>query len=413
MFGVMTLANVLLAGMQLFSDIGLRQNIVQSHRGGDPTFLNTVWTVQIARGVFIWLLMLLTAAGFYLGSVWHLWPVQSVYADPMLAPVVTVLAFNALIFGFESTKIATASRALVLGRMTLIDLSSNLAGVIFMISFAMIERSIWSLVLGTLLTSALRTMASHLLLPGVENRLHWDSHSAHEIFHFGKWVILSSIFGFLAANGDRLMLGWLTSPATLGIFSIASTMVIAVRDLIMQLGGSVAYPALSEIARERRESLKNAYYRIRLPLDVVALLSTGIFLSAGHLLIQFLYDSRYHDAGHMIEILCIALFEVRYVVASQCFMALGLPKLMVPIIFVRLVALFGLMPAAYAWWGLDGALWVVGGSTLFTLPITFYLKMRQGLFDPQRELVVLPLLGVGYGLGLVLDQAVMLAGRVP
>jgi hypothetical protein len=114
----------------------------------------------------------------------------------------------------------------------------------------------------------------------------------------------------------------------------------------------------------------------------------------------------------MIEILCIALFEVRFVLAGQCFMALGLPKLLVPAIVVRLVALFGLMPLAYAWWGLNGALWVAGGSTLFTLPITLYLKIKHHLFDLRRELVVLPYLGIGYLLGQTLDQTLRVMGLV-
>ena len=54
MFGVMAIATMVMYGLALFSDVGLRQSIVHSRRGGDAVFLNTAWALQIARGFVIW-----------------------------------------------------------------------------------------------------------------------------------------------------------------------------------------------------------------------------------------------------------------------------------------------------------------------------------------------------------------------
>jgi hypothetical protein len=111
----------------------------------------------------------------------------------------------------------------------------------------------------------------------------------------------------------------------------------------------------------------------------------------------------------MLEILCISIFEVRFALAGQCFMAMGLPRLLVPIIAVRIIALFGLLPVFFHFFGIAGAIWIVGGSIIFTMPVTFYFKLKLGLFDLRRELMVLPLLLVGYLLGLAMNQLVVLA----
>lgn len=412
MFGVMALANTIMAGMQLLSDLGLRQNVVQSRNGNMPAFLNTVWTVQIARGGLIWLMLLGAALAVHVVDEAHWWREGSVYADPVLPLVIAALSFNALIGGFESTRLATASRNLALGRVYLLDLGCNLAGVFFMVAWALLDRSIWALVYGTLFTSALRVAASHTLLPGSGNRLHWDKDSLREIFSFGKWIFLTSILGFLAANGDRLLLGGLTDPATLGLYSIAFMMVGAMRDAFAMMASNVAFPAFSEIVRTRKAALKESYYRFRLPMDAATLVAAGMMFAAGDLLIRLLYDDRYLQAGHMLEILSIGLLEVRYALAIQCFMALGMPKLMVPVIAVRTLALFGLMPVAFHFWGLDGALWVIGASAVLALPVTFHLKIGQGLFDLKRELIVLPLMVVGYALGKMIEQAAILSGLV-
>jgi O-antigen/teichoic acid export membrane protein len=407
MFGIMALANVLLMGLQLFSDLGLSQNIVQSRRGHDPVFLNTVWTVQIVRGGIIWLFALAASFGIFLFDYKHLWPAGSVYAEPVLPYVIAALSFSAAISGFNSTKLATASRDLALRHVTLIDLLSQVIGIVIMVVWAWFERSIWALVVGALISSIVRMVLSHVVLPGLANRLHWDSHAFHEIFHFGKWVFLTSILGFLVMNGDRLILGGLTNASTLGLYAIAFFMVNSIQQIFTKIFGSVAFPALSEVVRERPDRLKQTYYKFRTPIDVSTLLATGFLFSAGHLLIRLLYDERYLPAGHMLEILSIALFEVRYNLLGQCFIALGKPKLLAPIISIRLIALYALMPLLFKWYGLDGAIWIAGGSALFGLPLIIYLKIRHGLFDFVKELRVLPVLLVGYMFGLLVTRILM------
>jgi O-antigen/teichoic acid export membrane protein len=405
MFGVMALANVILAGLHLFTDIGLGQNIVQSARGSDPRFLNTAWTLQIIRGALVWGLALAASLGVYLLAAFHFFPANSAYVEPVLPAVMAVISFNALIGSLVSTRMATANRTLNLGRITQIELASQIAALVLMVVWTYIDRSVWALVAGSLVSSALRVYLSFAMLPGEKNVLHWDRHAFHEILGYGKWIFLTSVLGFLAANGDRLLLGGLVSTSTLGLYSIAFFMVSATQDLFSKLIGNVAFPAFSEVFRDRREMLKQTYYKFRLPIDVMTLLISGIFFTAGHLLIQILYDTRYHDAGHMVEILSIALFETRFSLAGQCFMAMGNPKLLVPIILIRLVALFVLMPVSFHFWGLGGALWVAGGSVLFTLPYTLYLKWENGLLDGMREIAVLPLFALGCLIGKIFDQA--------
>src|SRR5688572_2933464 len=64
MFGVMAIATMVMYGLALFSDVGLRQSVVQSRRGREPAFLDTAWTIQIARGFVIWGAALAVALGF-------------------------------------------------------------------------------------------------------------------------------------------------------------------------------------------------------------------------------------------------------------------------------------------------------------------------------------------------------------
>src|SRR5215470_17372745 len=99
MFGVMAIATVIMVGLEMFSDLGLRQSIVQSRRGNDPAFLNTAWVVQIFRGVLLWLvafgIALLVAVADRVGMA----PKDSVYADQRLPYVIATVSFTVIIAG--------------------------------------------------------------------------------------------------------------------------------------------------------------------------------------------------------------------------------------------------------------------------------------------------------------------------
>jgi len=408
MFGVMAIANVVLVGLALFSDLGLRQNIIQSKRGDDPSFLNTVWSVQIVRGCMIWFLAMGLSIGIHLASVFGIWSPESVYAEPMLPFVIGAIALSAVINGFESTKIAIANRNLLFGIVIRIEVTSQVAGLLAMIAWALIDRSIWALVIGSLFGSCLKTILSHIWLPGLQNKLHWDGGVFLDIFHFGKWVFLASIVGFLAANGDRLLLGGLIDARNLGLYSIAILMVHSFRLVIQSITSSVAFPALSEVARERPLELKQVYYKFRRPLDIVLLLLIGLLFISGHSLVAILYDDRYLGAGQMLEILSLGLLMERYNLAEQCFLSLGKPKLLVPLKAIQVCVLFFLLPLMHTLYGLQGALWVVATARLASLPLVLYFQNKTGLLDAVRELQVLPVLLVGCSFGYLIET--VLAG---
>ncbi len=67
-FGLMALVQTFIIGLEMFSDVGIRPSIIQNHRGNDPSFLNTAWTIQVIRGFMLWLgacLMAIPAANFF------------------------------------------------------------------------------------------------------------------------------------------------------------------------------------------------------------------------------------------------------------------------------------------------------------------------------------------------------------
>ncbi len=396
MFGVMVIATTVSILLHLLSDVGLRQNIIQSHRGDDPDFLNTAWTVQIIRGFLLFALTLLLALGAWLAQLAELWPADSTYAAPILPMVLAVTGLSAAIWGFQSTKIDVAVRTFQQKRVVLVDLASQVAGLVVMLVLGLLTHSIWALVLSGLVSAVVWTVLGHTALHGPTNHLRWDRSALTELIVFGRWILLSSMVGVLAMYGDRMWFGASMSAAQLGVYSIAVLILGAVQTALMKIVGAVALPAFSEAARaDDKQRLKALYFRFRLLVDLLVLFICGGFLTASPLLIGWMYDDRYREAGPMLAILSLSFIVLRYTLAHQVWIALGLTKYQAMDNIIRLVSLWGLLPLLLALGGVEWAIWGVALHALPTLVLVVYVNCKLDIFSLKRELVVLPMLLVG------------------
>lgn len=396
MFGIMMIAITVSLILHMLSDVGLRQNIIQSPRGEDPVFLNTIWTVQIVRGFILFASTLLLAALAWYAQTINLWSTNSTYAAPELPLVLVVTGFSAIIVGFQSTKIDLAVRAFQQKKVVLTEFASQIVGLVVMLGIGYFTRSIWSLVIAGLVQSMVNTLLGHFWFEGPSNRLQWERSALDELVGFGRWILLSSAVGVLAMYGDRVWFGGSMTTGELGVYSIAVLILGAVQLALQKVVGAVALPAFSEASRTNDTVRLHAlYYRLKLMLDLACLFLCGLFLTGSPLLISILYDERYAQAGNMMAILSLSFFTMRYMLANQVWIALGLTKYQAMDNIIRVVSLWVLLPLLLAIGGVKYAIW---GAALYTFPtliLVFYVNCRLGMFSLKRELVVLPMLAVG------------------
>lgn len=206
-FGLMAAVQTLYFGLVMFSDLGVWQSVVTHPQGEQPKFLGTAFSVQCVRGLLLAAIVALIALGLKLSALYAPFRADTVYADARLPAMVLVFALSAVLQGLESMHIATAQRALQTRLLTRLELLTQLAGMLVTIGCAGWTHSVWSLLLGTVTATLARTVLSHTLFDGPAYKPCWDRASLRDIVGFGKWIFLSSIIGFAAANGEKLILG--------------------------------------------------------------------------------------------------------------------------------------------------------------------------------------------------------------
>ena len=116
---------------------------------------------------------------------------------------------------------------------------------------------------------------THVWLPGIPNRWHWDNSAFWEIFHFGKWFFLSSILAFFVGAGDRLFLGGMIDTVTLGVYSVAFTIANSIDQILLTIVSGAVFPALGEVVRERPAGLRRAYGQLNFVVALCAYFCAG------------------------------------------------------------------------------------------------------------------------------------------
>jgi len=404
LFGVIAIVTVIMAGLSMFSDVGLLQNIVQSKRGEEPDYLNTAWTIQIIRGFFIFFMALLSAVGLYYAGKFGYLSEETVYGNTQLPFILAVVSISTVISAFNSIHILLLSRKLMLGKSVAIELMSQVAGLILMLTWAWYQPDIWALVFGGTAAALTKMLLSHSLRLGEHCRFCWDKRAVHEIFHFGKWIFLTSIFGFLLNQGDKLLLGALISSKVLGVYIIAFFLANAAKDIIMKMSSSVFFPVFSEIIRDNPEKIEKTYYSIKGKIDVIVVFIAGVLFYSGHHVVIFLYDDRYVEAGWMLEVLSLSLCSIGFMLAGQMFIAYGKSKLTSIMAISQVLGLYVFVPSLYLIYGIHGAVWAIALNPMIRVLVSIILMKKYYFLKIYRELLIIPIFVTGLLVGNFLNK---------
>ena len=380
-FGLMALVSVVLVGLQMFSDTGIGPAISRSPRGDDPVFLDTAWTINVLRGGLLWLLAAVLAV-----------PLAALWQAPELRQLLPVAGLTLLIAGFNPTRIDTANRHLLLGRLTALDLAAQVIGIAAMVALAAVWPSVWALVVGALIGSAAKLALTWAGLPGPVNRFRWETLAAGELIHFGKWIFLSTVCGFLLAQGDKAILGGYLSLQELGLYNIGYFLA----SFPALMAGAVVARVMIPLYRARAEGQgTRRLERARWGLTAGVLLALAAVALAGEPLVQFLYDDRYLAAGAIVT--AVALVQMPGIPGmtyDQSALAAGDGRGYFTLIALRALAQTAAFLLGAHFGGMGGALAGQGLAGVATYPLIVRLARRHGVWDGRHDGAMIALAAV-------------------
>lgn len=371
-FGLMAMVGTVMTAFMLLSDIGIERSVVRDPDGETPHFLRVAWSVQIMRSSFVAGGVLVAA--LLLGVFGPAYAAAgTIYADPRLGWLIAISAVSPILYGLESTKKELARRRLQQGRITVLDLCSQVLSIAAMIAFAQISATVWTLMAGALTGSVFRCVATHLIFPGP--RMAWvlDRKIVDRLWHYGKWLMASSVVSFVASYADRIILGALIPAATLGIYTIARVWIDAGQQVVGRLCGQVGFSSIGEIYRDRPADLPRLFRKFQMVIDglcAAAFLATFLL---GETLIDLLYTDTYVAAGGLLQILAIGILAQRFDPLHELIMIVGNSRAMVVVSLIRASIICVALPLTFNAFGLEGTLYAVALTPLSSTPYAIWV----------------------------------------
>ena len=378
-FGLMALCTVFLVGLAMFSDLGLKPAIIRDARGDDPVFLNTAWTIQVIRGLVLFISGCLLA-----------FPISIIYNNPILFPLLAVISLTSLITGFSSIKMVTAERELDYQTITIINIGGQIVQLTAIIVLAYFWRSVWALAVGGVIGSLTTLLIGHLLLRGHHHRLLIDRTSAYALVNFGKWIFLSTVVTFLGGEGLRAIQAGFITPAQFGILAIAYSIAVIPLDLSLKLTAYVGLPALSEAHRNNPDNLPNVLRNFRKRLFLLSFTLGSAVVLTSEAIVNMLYDARYHAAGTFVVTITLAnamtLISTGY---DNALLALGKSKIYLCMMAIATIGRIIGTIIGLKMFGILGMIVGIGIANFLVIPGYWAIMHKLALLNLKLDAIAL------------------------
>lgn len=369
-FGLVALANVFMAFMQIFLDGGFAQALIQRQEL-EKEHLDTAFWTNLCIGI------LLSAIGIAAAS-----SVAEFFSEPKLTPVLQGFSILFTITSFRGVQQAFLERQFAYKAIAARSLIGTFIGGLVGIVVALKGFGVWSLVIQQLIAELVGT----IVLWGVsEWRPQWQFSTKHfqHLFGFGINVLAFNFLGFINNRADDLLIGYFLGSVALGYYAIAYRVLTIMTQLLVNSTSQVALPAFSRLQTEP-DRFRNAFYRVTQMTSAIAFpIFLGIFTVAPEI-VKVLFGEQWLPSVPVLQVLAFVglLRSVTYFKGSV-FMALGKPswKLWLGLLSAGL-NLIGFFIAVR--WGIVAVAWAYLARACIVFPIS-----QQAI----SRLIHIPLLG--------------------
>ena len=394
-FGLMAIATALYVWLGMLTDFGVNASIVRSKESDKPEFLATAFSIQVGRGAIIAALLAIVSVCLSLAQEYEFVKPGTVYSDPRLPLFLFGICLSVGMTSFQSIKHAIAQRQMNLRPLVVLEVSGQLVALAVMIFASRLDTGAFTLIIGMLAANLTVVIGSYLFLPGPRSAFGFKREHFDEIFHYGKWLLIASFFGFLANKGNQVLFGYLFDKTAFSFFAIATIWVTAAETVIAKILQSVAYPAFSEILRKKPENLTQTYASFRLAADLSCFaIFAGIYICSGYFF-SIIYSPEYAPVADYVKLLSVYILFLPYRLLNTAILASGDSRRFTIIAIAPSVALFSLTPLIFNRFGAEAAIVFSASIPIFALPFTWKFSEKIVRFSWLREMpmIILSVLG--------------------
>lgn len=365
-FGLVGVGALAIQFLGVLTYTGFSEALVQRPRLSERE-IHTAWWVILGRSSFI-------AAVLWFGAS----QIATLVHDPAVIPILRALAGIQIISSFASIGIPLLNKEMQFRRLFKLEAWGSTFDLMVAIVAAIIWRSVWALVLGSLAGAVTRVIASYFLYP-IRPRFFFDLRAAKELFKFGQWLLFSACLYFLLSKGIDVLSGLFFGAAALGLYQMASRFALFPSNHLGEMFLAALFPAYSLI-QDDPQRLKSAFLRVlQVSTFIIFPLSALIAAVGGPLLLLFL-GAKWQGIVSLVPPLALGgAIQALLRTGPPLFMGTGRPSCQFP---MDLTSSLGIVLSIYPlskWLGLEGLAWSYPLGLSFGLPIWWRFVREQSV----------------------------------
>ncbi|MBW4700121.1 MAG: lipopolysaccharide biosynthesis protein [Aphanocapsa lilacina HA4352-LM1] len=337
-FGLVALASVFVAFVQVFQEQGFTEAIVQ-RPALDRAHLDTAFWTNATIG------LVLTLFGIAVSG-----PVAALFGEPRLGAILAWLAPSLLIGSLSAVQQAVLTREFAFRTLAARQLVATLAGGAVGLAMALSGFGVWSLVAQQLANQAIGLAILWFASPWRPGLQISKAH-LRELFGFGINVTGFNLSNFFNRRAVDFLIGYFLGPVALGYYSIAMRILTVMIQLLTTTTTQVAMPTFSQL-QQQPERLRSAFYTVT---QFTSLVSFPAFLGVAALapeLVTVVFGSQWQASVPVLQILALlGLQQSVLFFNSTVLVAMGKPAWRLGINLLNAVC--GLVAFAFAvHWGI-------------------------------------------------------------
>ncbi|MCK5172164.1 MAG: lipopolysaccharide biosynthesis protein, partial [Planctomycetes bacterium] len=365
-FGLLGIALLVSHVLTTFTSTGFSAALIQK-KGHIAGYLDTVWTIGIIRGFLLF-------AAIYFAAPYGAAFFETAEAEP----VIRVIGLGVLLGSFSNIGIVYFKKELDFHKHFIYDISGSVGGMIVAVCIAVIYRSVWALVLGRIVGSAIRCCMGYLLHP-YRPKLSLDLKKAAELWRFGRHVLGTAVLKLFILQGDDAFLGKMLGAATLGLYQMAYRISSMAATEVANVIGQVTFPAYSKIQDDKSRLSDGFIKTCQLTVGLTFPITGGIFVLAPEI-ISVILGEKWMPMVPAMRVLCV-LGMFKTIQSGSLFKAIGRPDIVTKTSLVRLAIIAaGIYPLTMRF-GMLGTAWSVLLPAFIIKPCHLFVLKKHVNYD--------------------------------
>lgn len=358
LLGTMAIILAISAAFESFTQLGIKEAIIQSPRGKEPTYLNIAWWISFGRAIILY------AIGFAAAPL-----IANFYNDQSLVMYIRIAFLIVLFNGSMSVKAYTLLKDMKCVKWAIVNHGGGFLGVLCTIILSIFYHNIWALVIGYVAESALRLILSFCLCPYIPS-LEFAKKDTASLIKFSRGVFGLPVFYFVFKKTDIFVLGKLVPKVTLGLYSMVIALAQIPSTFANMLLSPILLPTFSKIINDHNK-LKTYLLKLNTMIWVIFLPALAFVGTNGKGLLWQVYGQEY--STQTIVFFFLFSSEVCRILSlpiSNLYLALGKPELQRFFVILRAAVMVMLIFPMTKAFGAPGA----AASALFSNIVAYFFQ---------------------------------------